>query len=208
MRFLWISGWSVPPTWLASQARDAFPEATHTAVPPSEANAGIAQEKFDVLGGYSLGALWLLMHQKDFPENVPVVLLAPIISLVAEYGDGGRVALAQLRLQRRRFRQQAKASIEDFYRHSGLENILPAVGELSNEQIAALDTELSWLEEWRAAVPPPKNWRGFVGQEDPLLDAEVLQGKWPALRLVSQAGHAPGPLLRAAAQKFQVKGPR
>jgi hypothetical protein len=205
MRFLWISGWAVPPAWFSEQACAAFPEATHTAVSPSAAAAALVSKKFDVLGGYSLGALWLLMHQKNVVETRPVILIAPFFSFIAENGGGGRVVLAQLRLQRRRFRHDAQTAVNDFYRLSGLENSVPPAGELSTEQIATMDTELGWLEEWRVTEPSPANWRGFVGRDDLLLNADILQGKWPAARIVPDAGHAPGPLLRAAAKELPSK---
>jgi hypothetical protein len=205
MNFLWISGWAVPPAWLAGRARTVFPHAHHTTVSPSDAAAATAAEKFDVLGGYSLGSLWLLMHAKDFPKNLPVILLAPIFSFAAENGEGGRVTLAQLRLQRRRFRNDAPAAVTDFYRRSGLEHIVPAVNDLTAEQITALDTELGWLESWRAASPPPKHWFGFIGGNDPLLDAKQLRTQWSELQIVAEADHAPYPLLQAAATVFQAK---
>jgi hypothetical protein len=205
MKFLWISGWAVPPAWLAEQARTAFPLDTHLAVSATEAAGGLTRENPDALGGYSLGALWLLMQAKDLPKNIPVILLAPIFSFAAENGDGGRVALAQLRLQRRRFRNDAKATVTDFYRRSGLEQIVPAARDFSTEEIAALDQELGWLEIWQATAPPPQAWLGFVGENDALLDAKKLQEKWPSLRIVAQASHAPGPLFRAAAEHWQAK---
>jgi hypothetical protein len=208
MTFFWIAGWAVPPSWLAAEARAAFPEAKHTAASPSAAASSVAKENFDILGGYSLGALWLLMHAKDFPETIPVILLAPIFSFPAKNGDGGRMALAQLRLQRRRFRKDPTAAVNDFYRRSGLDNDVPKADNFSDQEIAALDTELGWLETWRAVAPPPKHWRGFIGENDSLLDAKILRQKWPALQLVSDAGHAPGPLLRAAAKEFPVKAVR
>jgi len=205
MKLLWISGWAVPPTWLAEQAHAAFPDAKHDAVSPAEATATLGQKKYDALGGYSLGALWLLMHAEKLSETVPVILLAPIFSFAVENGDGGRITLAQLRLQRRRCRHDPAAAVADFYRRSGLENIVPAVSNLTASQTAALDTELGWLENWRAPAPPPKHWLGFAGENDALLDAGKLKEKWPDLRIVPATGHAPGPLLRAAAGEFPLK---
>jgi hypothetical protein len=86
-----------------------------------------------------------------------------------------------------------------------LENVPHSVNYFTPEKIAELDTELSWLESWQAPVPAAKHWIGFVGDGDPLLDAEILREKWPAVQVVSKAGHAPGPLLQAAAQEFQAR---
>jgi hypothetical protein len=208
MKFLWLSGWAVPPSWIVEEARAAFPGAKHIAASPSEASMVVARKNFDALGGYSLGSLWLLMHAKDFPETISVILLAPIFSFPAENGDGGRLALAQLRLQRRRFRKEPAAAVNDFYRRSGLDNEAPKANDFSDQQIAALDTELGWLETWRVVAPPPKHWRGFIGENDSLLDAEILRQQWPALQVVSDTGHAPSPLLRAAAKEFPMKAMR
>jgi hypothetical protein len=208
MNFLWVSGWAVPPAWLVEQAHAAFPDAKHAASSPSEADVAVIKGNFDVLGGYSLGALWLMTHAKVLPKSVPVILLAPIFSFASENGDGGRMMLAQLRLQRRRFRKEPTAAVNDFYRRSGLENDVAPASNFTTKQIAALDTELESLETWRAVAPPPKDWLGFIGKNDPLLDAEKLREKWPALQIVPNAGHAPGPLLRAAAKKFLPKARR
>jgi hypothetical protein len=208
MNFLWISGWAVPPAWLAAEARAVFPDAQHAAVSPSAAATAVTQKNFNVLGGYSLGALWVLMHAQDFPATMPVILLAPFFSFAAENGDGGRIARAQLRLQRRRFRQDPAAAIVDFYRRSGLKNVPHSASYFTPEKMAEFDMELDWLESWQAPVPAPKHWVGFVGDSDPLLDAEKLREKWPAVQVVSNAGHAPGPLLCAAAKEFKTKASR
>ncbi len=202
MNWLWISGWAVPPTWLAAQAEATWPDACHLAVSPSEAARALNTEKFDVLGGYSLGAQWLMRQAQSIPTKIPVLLLAPILALAAEQNCGGRVALAQLRLQRRRLRSQPAASVADFFRRAGLPNFstLPATVTWPCPQLDTLDEELGWLEEWRIP-PPPEHWRGVVGGNDPLLDATVLQKLWPALQITPEAGHAPGPLL-ASARKF------
>ena len=208
MKFLWISGWAVPPTWFMEQAQMAFPEAIHTAVSPKEAGVVLQRDKPDVLGGYSLGALWLLMQAKANPATMPVILLAPLFSFAAENREGGRIALTQLKLQRRRFRNDPKAAVADFYERSGLLNIVPALKDFTKEEIVALDAELGWLENWRAEPPPPAHWQGFVGDKDPLLDAEKLKEKWPRLQVVANTGHDPRPLLQAAAKEFLRKGQR
>jgi hypothetical protein len=202
MKFLWISGWAVPPDWLAMQARALWPEAMHMAATPTDAAVALAENKFDALGGYSLGALWLLSHTGQIPEKIPVVLLAPIFAFSAEQGCGGRVPLAQLRWQRRRLRQNAPAAIADFFKRAGVADCIPSPEKLSTEKIAELDAELGWLETLRASAPPPIQWLGVAGDNDPLTDHAALKKLWPALRVVPGAGHAPGPLLRAAREIF------
>jgi len=202
VNWLWISGWAVPPAWLAVQAQAAWPRENHAAVTPMDAAQALSAEKFDVLGGYSLGALWLLRQAKAIPENVPVVLLAPILAFTEESGCGGRVARAQLQLQRRRLRAQPTAAIADFFQRAGLAelNELPSIAEWNAPLTAALNEELGWLEDWSVSTVP-KNWHGFIGDNDPLLDALALKKIWSSLHIVSGATHAPG-LLMAAAKKF------
>jgi len=202
MKFLWISGWAVPPVWLAAQARAVWPGAEHEACSPSEAAKAIVDKKFHVLGGYSLGALCVLQEAGKVPKNTPVILLAPIFAFTAEQDCGGRVARAQLRLQRRRLRTNPRAALEDFSRRSGLNELFPIVGEPKPETIPALDEELGWLETWRATPPANKNWQGFVGGQDPLLDATALKKIWPELHIVADATHAPKELMQAARKIF------
>lgn len=203
MNWLWISGWAVPPTWLAAQAQATWPHARHVGVAPSDAAQALAEGKFDALGGYSLGALWLLRQAENLPAKIPVLLLAPILAFTSEHQAGGRVALAQLRLQRRRLRTQPVAAIADFFQRAGLTELAtsPEAMTWNAARHPALDEELGWLEHWQAQ-PPAKNWQGFVGGDDSLLEAATLQKLWPTLQLVARAGHAPGPLLNAARTFF------
>ena len=202
MKFLWISGWAVSPDWLAEQARAGWPEAEHAAVSPTNAAAALAEKKFDALGGYSLGALWLLSRSKTIPEKTPVVLLAPIFEFPAEQGCGGRITLAQLRWQRRRMRLEPAVALADFFERTGLASTVPLPSDLSDDALAALDEELVWLENLHAPLPPPRHWRGVAGATDALTDAFALRKLWPALRVIAGEGHAPGPLLKAAREMF------
>jgi hypothetical protein len=206
MNWLWISGWAVPPAWLAAQAQAAWPDARHCAAAPAEAARALNAEKFDALGGYSLGALWLLRQAGSIPPKIPVVLLAPILALAAEHRCGGRVALAQLRLQRRRLRTQPAAAIADFFQRTGLSDLAASseVASWNATRTTELEEELGWLEDWRVA-PPPAHWTGFAGDHDPLLDMDGLKKHWPSLQVVAKAGHAPGPLLAAARESFLPK---
>ncbi len=203
MNWLWISGWAVPPEWLAAQAKTAWPRASHVAVAPMDAARALSRQKFDVLGGYSLGAMWLMRQAKAIPDDLPVVLLAPIFSFVAEHQRGGRVALAQLRLQRRRLRNDPAAAVTDFFQRAGLEELvnLPKAKPGHSRHPEELEEELSWLEDWSISAVP-KNWRGYVGGRDPLLEAPELKKIWPELKIVARAGHAPGPLMNAAKKTF------
>jgi len=202
MKFLWISGWAVSPVWFAEQARAHWPEAEHQAVSPSEAPAAIAQNEFTAVGGYSLGALWLLSHSAIVPKNVPVVLLAPIFAFPAELAGGGRMTLTHLRWQRKRLRNDAPAALADFFQRAGLTNEVPPPDQLTPAQIALLDDELGWLETLRAPAPPPPTWLGVTGGDDSLTDATKINSLWPAVHIISAAGHAPGPLLRSARELF------
>jgi hypothetical protein len=204
MKCLWISGWAVPPDWFAAQARLCWPAGEHNAVAPHQAVTALATGGFDALGAYSLGTLWLLRHASLIPKNTPVFLLAPIFAFPTEAGLGGRIPRAQLRAQRRHLRRDAPGALLQFAQLSGLAalNIPAPPDELSATHLATLDTGLGWLEDWTAPLPPPASWRGWVGDVDTLLDSQHLRDLWPALRVVPGAGHAPGPLLRAAAIEF------
>jgi hypothetical protein len=203
MNCLWISGWSVPPDWLAAQAAAVWPRVAHRAVAVADAESALAAGNYDALGGYSLGTLWLLRQAEKIPAPTPVVLIAPILAFPAEDGKGGRISRAQLRAQRRDLREDAPAAVLAFARLAGLAELgIPAPpDEFNPTNVAALDAGLGWLETWTASAPPA-SWQGWVGEADPLLDAAQVHEHWPAVRVVPGAGHAPGPLLRAAAAEF------
>ena len=204
MNCLCISGWAVPPDWLAAQARACWPGDQHTAVAPHNAASALASGNFDALAAYSLGTLWLLRHANLVSPRLPVFLFAPIFAFPAEANLGGRIPRAQLRAQRRHLRSDAPAALLEFAQLSGLAtlNIPTPPDEFSPTHLAALDAGLGWLEDWSAQPPPPVHWRGWVGDADTLLDASRLHALWPALRSVPGAGHAPGPLLQAARAEF------
>ncbi|HTB62138.1 MAG TPA: methyltransferase, partial [Opitutales bacterium] len=208
MKILWITGWAVPPAWFSSQAYAVWPEAEHRVATPTQAAAAIASENFEALGGYSLGALWLLVHVREIPKDIPVILLAPIFAFTAEENCGGKVAHAQLRLQRRRLRKDAVPAVNDFFQRAGMANSLGRLDSLSESQISDLDEELGWLENWKVKEAPPQHWCGFVGAEDPLLDAVELKKIWPDLQIIARAGHAPGALLCAAKLGFPLANPK
>lgn len=204
MNCLWISGWAVPPAWLAEQARACWPGDTHAAVAPHDSTDALANASFDALGAYSLGTLCLLRHAHLIPANLPVFLLAPIFAFPAEANLGGKIPRAQLRAQRRHLRRDAPAALLEFAQLSGLAalNIPTPPDEFSPAHLAALDTGLGWLDDWSAQPPPPAHWRGWVGEADALLGASRLRALWPAIRVVPGAGHAPAPLLQAARMEF------
>jgi len=202
MKFLWISGWAIPPAWFAQQARETWPAAEHTAVSPTDAAAALNQQKYDALGGYSLGSLWLLKQHQVIAREIPVILLAPIFAFTTEQDQGGQIALAQLKLQRRRLRNDTPRALADFRQRAEMHNLVPIPEDLSPQAIASLEEELHWLEKWQVPPPPPQHWQGVVGNNDPLLDAVVLKSHWPKLTILRDAGHAPRPLLREAARIF------
>ncbi len=206
MKWLWISGWAVPPAWLAAEARRAWPGAEHRAVSPAAAAEALAAGNYDALGGYSLGALWLLRHAATVPKNLPVVLLAPIFAFPSECGLGGRIPLAQLRMQRRQLRKYASAALTVFFQHAGLAalNLHHPADEISPAETATLDEGLNWLETWSVPPPAPAGWQGWIGAQDLLLDAEALRKLWPGLHVVPGVGHEPSPLLHAAAEHFST----
>lgn len=193
-RWIWIGGWGVPVAWLENLARRVAPFARHTVVPPTPAAIdAINPEQFERVVGYSLGAFLLLKEAAKVP--LPSLLLAPFFAFPAEAKLGGKVRQTQLRVLQRWLRRDPAEALGDFYKRSGLN--LPPPATLPYE-IDDLEWGLAQLAEERAPAGLPKNWSGVIGENDPLLDSDLLQTLETRLKVVPRAGHGPEALLRAA----------
>jgi hypothetical protein len=202
MRIGWISGWAVPESWFAGQARGALPAAEHVVVGTraGAVEALLRRGPFDRVCGYSLGSHLLLSQASALPPGCPVSLLAPIWSFCSEEDRGGKISRTQIRLLARWLRTDLAAALLDFYSRSGLGH-----GAWSLESVAAED--LPWGLEVLAAssMEPrlPKGWSAWCGSDDALIDANRLRDLEPRVKIVSGVTHHPAGLLRALAEEMR-----
>ena len=197
MRIAWVLGWAVPETWFAALARAAFPQAEHGffAASPMWLGKISATGPWDAITGHSLGALLMLKERAAVSRLAPrVTLLAPVLAFPAEAGLGGRIALTQVRYLTRWLKNDPTAALADFYARAGMAGC--EAGEL-NAPAELLQWGLERLMQDRVEPPLPKGWRGYVGENDPLLDAGELARRDSTLTCVAGATHHPEALIRA-----------
>jgi SAM-dependent methyltransferase len=207
MKIGWLMGWAVPEAWFAPLARQALPDAEHVFV-AAEPDALAHLEKagpFDWVVGYSLGSLLLLREAARANRLGRVALLAPIFAFPREMELGGRVAQTQLRQLSRWLRRDARAALVDFYARAGLD-VPPEPAPAAATDI--LRWGLERLENDRAALPLPANWRAWCGVNDALLDAARLHSLAPSVQIVAGATHHPAALLRAFSEEVERVVPK
>lgn len=202
MRIAWVLGWAVPETWFAPLARAAFPEAEHGFFAASPMWLAHVSESgpWDAIAGHSLGALLVLQEASAVSRLTPrVAVLAPVFAFPAETGLGGRIALIQVRYLTRWLKTDPWAALADFYARAGM--IGCEAGSL-NPPAGLLQWGLDRLVQDRVEPPLPAGWRGYVGENDALLDARELVRRDPKLTCVVGATHHPEALMRAWAADF------
>ncbi len=118
----WVLGWAIPEPWFATLAHAAFPEAQHHFFVPSPSviDTVEAAGPFDVIYGYSLGSLLLLLNAARVSQLGRVDLLAPIFAFPREDALGGRVSRTQVRQLARWLPRDPAAALTDFYHRAGL----------------------------------------------------------------------------------------
>lgn len=187
MKCLWISGWAYPGQHLLAAAKKRFPQAEHHVLPPAP-DAQAEADRFDWVGGHSLGAFLLLRHPERFPAKRGLVLLAPFLAFPAEAACGGRVKLAQLKLTARLLKKDPLAAVNDFYLRADL-------GLQAADSLPYPAESLAWgldllARETVSAANLPAPVRAVVlGLRDPLLDAARIDRNFPEALLLPDVGH-------------------
>jgi hypothetical protein len=196
-RMAWVMGWAVPEKWFAELVRTQWPSGDHVFFAPGPDLWTHLEEsgRFDGLCGYSLGALILLSAPARAARLAgQITLLAPIWSFASEDGAGGRLSRTELRMLERGLRHNPGKAIRNFYARVGLDAD-PA--DLSEQVRDALPWGLAMLSAQTLEPHLPDGWEAWCGSDDPLVDAVLLHGRVPKLRVIPGANHHPRRLLAA-----------
>lgn len=185
-RWAWITGWGVSPDVFAAVVRECWPHAEHVVFAPDRhATERLRAERADVLAGYSLGALLLLAAER-WPEDRPLVAVAPILAFDTEAGLGGTTPAAARLAMRAKFERNPSVQLKIFQRLAGLSG-LPV------NPLPYAAAELAWgldaLGELRAKPVNVRRARLYVGKHDPLVVTEQLREHTDTLQIIATAGH-------------------
>ena len=182
----WISGWGFPPSLLAQVAKACWPNHQHTVIAPSpRALPQLRALDLDVIAGYSLGSL-LLLADKTEPDNRPRFAFAPILAFDAEAGLGGKTPTRSREAVQARFERSPSTAIKLYLRLAGL-------SDLGSDQLPYAEADLQWgldaLGKLRARADTVSRSQLFLGTEDPLVDASVLDSQFPHLISLPRVSH-------------------
>jgi hypothetical protein len=205
-----VCGWALPPEWFKEQVGKAFPDAKVKVLYPSlpgdilEARDLLGGSKADLYIGYSLGSLWLMTHQDYLPKNSIKAVLAPILAFTRERNRGGKTPETKLKYLRKQLIRNPEdlSQLLEFYADNEIHFPAPLLGE-----IPAMGVLINGLEFLLSAPAPETGLEAFiglVGGKDRLLDGKQLNDYLPQLEIISETGHAPGPLLNHLANKLNL----
>lgn len=228
MRVIWISGWGVAPESLRPLAEKYFTGSQHTfvaptaesvrqvlkcggpsplsespvAIPERQRGGAVQDAGVDLTIAWSLGA-WRVLEAASRGIEVPgmVLLLAPFAAFPSESKFGGKCSATQVKFLRRWLQREPLAALADFYQRTGLGTPPTELPYAEADLIEGLDRlveDASPAMREFAARGLPRNWQAFVGDNDPLLDAEAVHRSLPGCIRVRGVGHAIADLLRAS----------
>jgi hypothetical protein len=201
MRVTWISGWGVAPESLRPLAEKYFSDSEHTFLAPT-ADCIRHDAATDLTIAWSFGA-WRLMEAASRGVQVPgmALLFAPFVAFPSESGLGGKFSVTQVRFLHRWVQRDPLAALGDFYQRV---RMMDAPTELPY----AVPDLLEGLDRLAEDAPPalrefagrglPRNWQAFIGDDDPLLEAETVARSLPGCLQLRGVGHAIADLLRAS----------
>ncbi|MFP4203185.1 MAG: hypothetical protein ACLFS4_02505 [Opitutales bacterium] len=188
MKWIWISGWAVPPERIKTLVAERWPEHVHVVVYPGMRWHEHVPRDGDAYFGHSMGAFLMLRERGLFPLQAPRFLLAPFCAFPEEAGQGGRVRRAQLKRLLRWMKEAPLEAVRDFYKRADL----PYSGAT---RLPYGKEDLRWgVEQLLESVADPAEAAcvraAWVGDKDSLLDASKLAGTAPGLQVINGPGHA------------------
>lgn len=193
MKWGWIAGWGVDPAALGNLVQSEFPETDHEVVLPGPVVTDWV-ESLDRVIGWSWGAFRLLQWCREQKANLQpgkVYLLAPFAGFCSEDGLGGRCSRTQVKFLRRWLKRSPAEALSDFYSRSGLDFEIPTS---QSPHLAFWEDQLAQMGQATLLANPkggyglPDQIRGWIGQDDTLLDAEVV-GRLLGIEVVPGATH-------------------
>lgn len=147
---------------------------------------GVSVGEDTMIVGYSTGAFLLLEYPELAERFDRAVLLAPFVDFRAESKLGGLTRMAQLKVMREWLQRSPQSALKDFYNRAGI--TLPFSGDLPVSPI-----DLSWgierLMEDTRCIDSLRSFECYVGEEDPLIDAQLLKRLNTNLTIVPSVGH-------------------
>ena len=191
----WVGGWGLSPAELQPLAEAHAPAARHVLLAPI-AGAPEAAADCDAVVAWSLGAHRVLEAASRgvrFPPRV--LLIAPFTSFCADDGASGKVARTQLRWLQRQFAAQSLETLAQFRRDAGLpaatvSDELPYAPEMITEGLERLMEPAGAGLVTFARRGLPDGWEAYVGDADPLLNAQGVADAIKGCVIVEGAGHA------------------
>lgn len=211
MRVTWIGGWGIAPESIRPQAERYFAGGEHSFHAPTAKvfDDRAMFQNSDVIVGWSLGA-WRILEAASRGVEFPgmVLLFAPFVAFPAEAGLGGKCQTTQVKFLRRWLQREPQAALADFCKRAELP-VTPASAEAPLpytlpdllEGLDRLSEDASPSLREFAARGLPRNWQAFVGDNDPLLDAESVRRSLPGCVRLRNVGHAIADLLAASQAK-------
>lgn len=204
-RWLWLGGWAIEPEAGCAFVRARWPNCQHAWIYPGPTwrddllralEAGV-----DHLHAYSLGAS-LLGAFDGFDALPSVTLWAPFRSILAGVAPEGRIALDDLAKLQNALQRRPEAALRQFYRFANLGIPLPPA-IWTSMHADALDWGLAQLAQ--SEPRPSPNLRpqdsAWLGQHDPLVQAEPLLAALTGAQLAPEAGHCISQLITKKARQ-------
>ena len=190
----WVGGWGISPAELRPQAEAHAPHAQHVLLAPVPGAAEAAADCQAVVA-WSFGAHRVLEAASRgvrFPNRV--LLVGPFTSFCKEDGACGKISRIQVQWLLRQLRQDPLAALADFRVRAGLEasavkDTLPYSQELLEEGLARLAEPASAGLIAYARRGLPEGWEAYVGDKDPLLNADGVIAAIHGCVRVEGAGH-------------------
>jgi len=200
-----ICGWALPEEWFRQLVNSYFPNAEVRAYYPKhpdqeEEAARVFNTKPDWVIGYSMGSLWLMVHQNLITPQTKVILLAPILAFPAEKSLGGKIPLGKLQYQKKMLRSSEDylTTLKGFFDLSGIR--LPENNPQEPYSREILLRGLEFLETASVSPQSAKDYLVLAGSRDPLLDGNTLKDLIPQLILLEESDHSPHKMLSYLAQ--------
>jgi pimeloyl-ACP methyl ester carboxylesterase len=140
----------------------------------------------DWLFGYSLGAYLTLMEKERLSSLARrVTLLAPFEDFKAEAGRGGRTRKGQLGYLLKWLDRNPEEAIADFRKRAVLREKSPDL----ERNVEDLKWGIRILKDTACEFGSLSGVECYVGERDPLLDAERLKELYPSMGVIVDAGH-------------------